>query len=88
MSDRVCLVDSAYGVYVPQVFAENYDLSDWGISAEDAAILLSGPDHRWYWETWDMVLCDAHCTDENGRVWRLEQDGDLFAWADDEEEEE
>ena len=80
--NRVFLIDGAHGIYLPKVFAENYDTSAWGINTEDASILLWGPGHRWYRETWETVLCNARCTDESGRVWRLEQDGDLFAWAD------
>jgi hypothetical protein len=76
MSDRDCLIDDAYGIYVPQA----------GISVEDAAVLLAGPDHERYWETWDRVLRNARYTDKDVRVWRLEQDGDLFAWTDDETE--
>ena len=80
--NRVFLIDGAHGVHVPKVFAENYDTSAWGINTEDVSILLWGPGHKWYWETWETVLRNARCTDDNGRVWRLEQDGDLFAWAD------
>lgn len=86
MSDRVYLLNGAYGIYVPQAFAENCDPSEWGISGEDAAVLRAGPDHEWYWETWDRVLCNARRTDKDGCDWILDQDGDLFTLPVDGEE--
>jgi len=76
------LVSSAAGIYVPQMFAEQYlsaGTRNWeGISAEDRKILLAGPDHEWYWETWDSVEGSAR-TKANGVTYYLYQDGDLWA---------
>lgn len=73
------LADSNRGRYIPQHFAEACDTEQWGIDPEDAAVLLAGPDHEWYWETWDTVLSNAKFTDSAGVEWFLHQDGDLFA---------
>lgn len=77
----ICLLDSARGVYIPQNFAELFNAADWGISEENKAILLCGPEHEYYWETWEEVLDSAEFTDKNGHIYRLHQDGDLFAYC-------
>lgn len=73
--ERVLLVDGCAGIYVPQRFAQNYDMRFWGVSVEAEAVLLSGPDHEDYWEVWDEVLMECGV----GGDWRLWQDGDLWA---------
>ena len=47
------------------------------MSDEDWAIVEAGPDHEYYWDTWDTVLANAQVTDENGVQYTLDQDGDL-----------
>ncbi len=79
------LADSSRGRYIPQHFAEACDMEAWGVKPEDAAILLAGPDHEWYWATWDDVLQYSTFADAEGNVWCLYQDGDLFAIRDDHE---
>jgi hypothetical protein len=83
-----CLVDGHHGIYVPQAFARQYlmNAGDWGVSAEDRATLLAGPEAPDYWETWGDVLDRAEYRKEIARRyspivehWQLEQDGDLFA---------
>lgn len=80
---REYILDGARGVYLPQAFVKGFDMTAWNVKAEDADTLIQeGPDGEHYWEAWDAVLDDAHLTDEKGRTWRLEQDGDLFAYCD------
>jgi hypothetical protein len=71
------LVSDHHGQYIPQVFAETVrrDLFGETISAEDWAVLESGPDHEHYCETWDSVLSSAETADGVS----LYQDGDLWA---------
>ena len=76
---NVLLVDSNHGAFIPQVFAEQIDPEQWTISADDYAILLSGPEHEYYWDTWETVLESAEYSDGNGNTYRLYQDSDLFA---------
>ena len=45
-------IDGHHGVYVPMEFAASF--AD-DIDVDDREILLAGPDHEWYWETWDKV---------------------------------
>lgn len=75
-----CIVDGSRGIYVPKNFAERFN--GWNVRPEDVEILLAGPDHADYWETWDDVLRYASYTDDSGRRFTLWQDGDLFAVAD------
>lgn len=84
MSTIKYIINSAYGVYVPQAFAERFE--NWqGIDPDDLAILREGPDHPDYWDAWDAVLYSASYTDDAGHTWTLFQDGDLFAVRDDHE---
>ena len=87
------LVDSRNGIYVPQAFAEQFGDS-FGIAEEDRKILLEGPDHADYWETWDTVLGYAKHEEDmpSPYAWTLyENEGDLWAvredhiWEEDEE---
>ena len=75
------LVTDRNGVYIPQVFCNNYDLSKWkNIDEKDVQCCLFGPDeNEWYWEAWDNILSSAKHIDDDGFEWRLNQDGDLFA---------
>lgn len=52
------LVDGAHGIYIPQIFVDEYlNLARaMKLSQEDIDILRAGPDHEWYLETWDDVL--------------------------------
>lgn len=72
------LVDGCHGIYVPKVFTEMYDLSEWNISS-DYVRELSNIDNDIYWDVWECILDNAYFRDEDNHVWRLHQDGDLFA---------
>jgi hypothetical protein len=76
-----CYADSALGIYIPQHFAESYNSEQWCyIDKADIAILLIGPEHEQYWDTWQDVLDIAETV--CGGV--LHQDGDLWiVWAQD-----
>jgi hypothetical protein len=76
------LLSDSRGIYIPRDFAMYHgDIMD-GVSAEDMEILKAGPDHELYWEAWDSVLQNATATaTHNGKVWRLWQDGDLWAYC-------
>lgn len=73
------LMSDSHGIYVPQRWAMYcHDMDN--VSAEDMEILKAGPDADWYWEAWDNVLSNASAV-VHGRVWRLWQDGDLWAYC-------
>lgn len=76
---RSCIIDGASGIYVPQRFAQGFDMGAWGVSDEDQTILVAGPDEEHYWGVWDTVLQGAEFTNKEGNTFRLEQDDSLFA---------
>ena len=80
MSGIEILLSDNRGVYIPRDFALYFEDMD-GVRAEDMEILKAGPDHEGYWDAWDSITSDASFTDEKGNVWRLYQDGDLFAYC-------
>ncbi len=53
-----------------------------GVSSDQKEILLAGPDHQDYWDTWNTVLNNAYFIDPDTNMrWYLYQgdSGDLFA---------
>jgi len=80
-ANSVFLVNNAYGIYVPQIFAKNFihviaNRSDMDTYLDD---LLYGPDNELYWESWDMLLDNAKLK-FGDKVYELHQnDGDLWA---------
>lgn len=79
------IIDGAHGIYVPQIFVESFNAAEWGIEEEDIKVLKEGPSHEYYWDTWETVLNNAEFKDEDGKVWTLHQDSDLFAVREDHE---
>ena len=73
------LLSDARGIYIPRDFVQGFDLTRWeGISESDIEI-LQNPDNEFYWESWESVLNNAKFIADDGRVFSLWQDGDLFA---------
>ena len=73
------LLSDARGIYIPRDFVQGFDLSKWsGISESDIEI-LQNPENEWYWDAWESVLNNAKFIADDGRVFTLWQDGDLFA---------
>lgn len=71
--------DSNRGVYIPQHFAESVvrELVS-GVSDNEWKTLEAGPDHEFYWDTWNDVEQNAVLKDKDGKTWKLYQDGDLW----------
>ncbi len=68
-----------YGVYIPQMFARYTDRDRVkNIDPQDWEIIKAGPDHDLYWEAWDCIeqQAEVHC--DNGKVYTLWQNGDLW----------
>lgn len=77
----VCLIDGHHGIYVPQVFAEQY-AGGWRVNDKLLRILKDGPDNEEYWDAWQMVLDLAFYTDTDGAelaLWQG-QSGDVFLY--------
>ena len=84
------ILSDTRGVYIPRDFVtDDYNelavdhCKAWQIKPDDASILASGPNHEYYWETWDDVLNYAQYIDEEGNKYFLSQDGDLWAFCHD-----
>ena len=77
---NLILLDS-HGIYIPQLFcsdigegeAASLSISLWALSECQA-----GPDSPHYWEAWDEILRDCSYRDEQGTLWTLHQNGDLW----------
>lgn len=80
LTNAILFADSNRGQYIPQHFAQAIKRECVeGVTADDWAILDAGPDHEWYWETFDSVESNALVRDpESGISYRLYQDGDLW----------
>lgn len=72
------LLDSNRGIYIPRDFVNGFDMKYWGIS-EYLAQECSDPDNENYWDAWNDILDKAKYKAEDGRVFNLYQDGDLYA---------
>ena len=74
-------LSDARGQYIPRDFATSF--SDrakhvTGVSATGWAILEAGPDHGDYYEAWCDVLQYARITNDDGVVFTVHQDGDVW----------
>lgn len=71
--------DGNRGQYIPQHFAQDIKRECVeGVSDDQYEILEAGPEHEWYWETWDEVLNNALVVDFDGVKYTLYQDGDVW----------
>ena len=80
------LIDSAHGVYIPEIFARNFDAEQWGIDPDDMLLLADYNEAmkvdygESYWHIWTYHVLDrAKYIDDKGNEWLLWQDGDLWA---------
>jgi hypothetical protein len=82
--NAILFADELRGIYIPQHFAQSladdaqviydHDLDDWDTIKP---ILLEGPDHDLYWDSWHSTLDNAKIH-HDGKVYSLWQDGDLW----------
>ena len=74
------LVDSHYGVYIPQSFAERYSqviINNTEIS-EELGDILEGPDNEYYLDSWETV-CNKAKIEIDSQTYYLWQNDDLWA---------
>jgi hypothetical protein len=75
IKEAVLFASDARGIYIPQHFAESYNSEQWNpIDSDDLAILIHGPEHDQYWDTWEDVMNDAETICGGS----LHQDGNLW----------
>lgn len=79
LSNAVLFADSSRGVYIPKHFADSVVRSKVsGIDLADLDTLQGDMESDSYWDAWTHVLDNATVTDDDGTVYRLYQDGDLW----------
>lgn len=84
LQNAILFADALRGIYIPQHFAQALaddaevlfpsECDDWDVIKP---ILLAGPDHADYLESWTRTL-DYAKVHHDGRVYSLWQDGDLW----------
>lgn len=75
VKQAVLYASDARGIYIPQHFAESYNVEQWEtIDQESLDVLLLGPEQESYWDVWCDVLDNA----ETVCGGTLHQDGDLW----------
>ena len=78
--DPILVVSDTWGIYIPQRYCNHIDekiAEEMQIDFEDVKICQEGPDHEWYWESWQMIHDNAEWVSD-GVKWALYQDGDLW----------
>lgn len=87
LSKAKLLFSDSWGIYIPQQFAQTVRREYVkGVSDEDYKILEAGPDHEHYWDAWADV-CDNAAIEQDGVLYHLHQDGDLWLVPVEQEEE-
>lgn len=86
--DAVTLILSdARGIYIPRDFVcdDNNEIAvehcaAWGLTEANGDMWKSAadPESEHYWEDWDYILNNARYKDDEGHVYTLYQDGDLW----------
>jgi hypothetical protein len=80
-TDCQLLLSDSHGVYIPQLYCSDIsedDCEDFSVKWEDVQICQRGPEEELYWEAWQSI-CDSAEWEENLEMWRLLQNGDLWA---------
>jgi hypothetical protein len=79
MKNVTLLLSDSRGVYIPRDFVNGFDLTKWsGINDSDVET-CQNPENEWYWDAWISILDNAKFVADDGRVFTLHQDGDLWA---------
>jgi len=87
MDAVVLILSDARGIYIPRDFlTDNQNeivwkhCEAWGLTKEnfDRWREAVNPNDDYYWEAWDWILSNAKYTTEEGDVYHLYQDGDLW----------
>jgi hypothetical protein len=86
-TDSKLLLSDSHGVYIPQLFCDGMDKEDAdriNVSHQDVLICQAGPEAEHYWEAWQAILDSAEIPElatlkEEESLWRLIQNGDLWA---------
>lgn len=73
------LIDDCHGVFIPKSFVDDFTVERWGLDRDSWKVqTCADPEADGYWDAWWMILNTAEI-ELNGNVWRLYQDGALYA---------
>lgn len=78
------LLSDVNGVYIPQMWANDYGPGWSGVGGSTIEALRAGPHgydnkgNEYYWDSWNHALNNAEYHDDAGRTWTIYQSGDLF----------
>ena len=87
MQAVILILSASRGIYIPRDFVcDDYNevatehCEAWGLndSNKEQWIDAADPESDYYWEAWHWILNNARFTNENGDVYTLHQDGDLW----------
>jgi hypothetical protein len=76
------LVNSAHGIYIPQVFVEAYEkyiLWPDDSRVEETLSDLKSPDNEFYCDSWDYLTGNCKLTNDNGKQFIIYQNEDVWA---------
>lgn len=79
--DARLILSDVRGIYIPRDFCEGItedECASLNIDWMDVQCCQRGPDEEWYWEAWSAIEQNLLYTDDNGRQWRIIQNGDLW----------
>jgi hypothetical protein len=79
--EPILWLNDARGIYIPRDFATSFKERDkyvTSVNDEDWAVLEAGPDHVDYWDTWQEVEMFAHIINDDGVVFTVHHDGDVW----------
>lgn len=71
-------LSDARGIYIPRDWMQSIDPDYWLPVSDEDKLILSDPDHEYYWDTWHDIEQSQYTMDTNGNRWTLYQDGDLW----------
>ena len=80
-TDCRLLLSDGHGIHIPRLWTAGLtedECDDFSVDWEDVRICQGGPDEALYWEAW-QAICDSAEWEEDGSMWRLVQNGDLWA---------
>ena len=78
MENIQLLLSDRHGFHIPKAFTQNFKLDKFTGISEDDIKECSNPDNEGYWDAWTKILDNAKYTHDDGRVFTLHQDGDLW----------
>lgn len=79
MNAVALLMDGRDGVFIPCLFANEFDVTRWGLDPDGWEVTqCKDAESEFYWDAWGNILEMAEFHND-GHVWRLWQDGDLWA---------